>query len=851
MVRIKIKKMAYLLQLTRMSTRPLFWISLAFLTGIGLAGAVSLPISVWLMLAAVVLGLGLLWRFLVQSLDMISLRAGITTGMLFLIFLFLGAARYQSAIPHFNAFDLAWYNDRGYDMLVTGWVTELPDQRDTYTNLSVRAIAIDTGGGSDLKVDGLLLVRVDPNQTYHYGDVLRLRGKLKTPPENEDFSYRDYLARQGVHSYMTSADVTRLPGKQGNFLEAEMYALKAHALDEVYRLFPDPEASLLAGILLGMDNGLPNDLQQAFKDTGTAHIIAISGFNIAIIAAIFLSLFGRVFGPRRGAVFAAIGIIFYTLLVGADAAVVRAAFMGVVALVARHFGRRQDGLNTLFTVAAGMALYNPLYLGDVGFQLSFAATLGLILYSEPLSLLATRLISKFNLPPETVEKISQPVSEFFLLTLAAQITTLPIMAYQFNRLSLVSFIANPFILPAQPAVMILGGLADIFGMIFHPLGQAVAFVAWPFVTYTINMVESFARLPGAAISVDFPLTGVVLWYAALLGLTFGWVPLTNFYQRLRDRFPRIPVWAVLSGLTIFAILIWRAALAAPDGQLHITFLDVGSSDAILIQSPTGGTVLVNGGESLSQLSSQLGERLPLFHRKLDWLVVASTREEEMTALPRLMDRYPPDQVLWAGNVEASYSSRALDQWLTSHVVPVTMAEQDQVLDLGGGAMLKVLAVDPRGAVLLVEYQGFRALLPVGSSFDTLTTLGFGKTIGKVNVLLLGDSGYAQVNPPEWIANLDPQTVILSVAAGDINGLPPLETLDAVGDRPLLRTDENGWIEIYSDGQQMWVDVQRGGPATPIPTITFTPEMTESPAVTESPVTESPSTEFPLTQTVTP
>jgi competence protein ComEC len=827
-----------------MSTpRPLFWLSLAFLCGIGIAGAVTLPISIWLAMAVSALALGLLWRFLVQSLDMASAGTWITSGTLFLIFLCLGSIRYEAARPDFGAYDLAWYNDRDYDVLITGWVTELPDLRDTYTNLSIRVTGLDTGGGTDLTVNGLLLARVDPDQTYHYGEVIRLRGRLKTPPENEDFSYRDYLARQGVHSYMTKTDVTILPGNGGNFLEAGMFALKSRALDITYRLFPDPEASLLAGILLGVDNGLTDDLQQAFKDTGTSHIIAISGFNISIIAAIFLSLFGRVFGPRRGAFFAAVGIIFYTLLVGAEAAVVRAAVMGVVALFARHFGRRQDGLNTLFLAAAGMALFNPFYLQDVGFQLSFAATLGLVLYAEPLSQFATRLLTKINLPQSTVEKISGPISDFFLLTLAAQITTLPIMAYQFNRLSLVSFIANPFILPVQPAVMILGGLADILGMIFLPLGQIAAFIAWPFVTYTIRMVNFFAGVPGAAVSVDFPLTYVIAWYAALLALTFGWVQITDFFQTLRGRFPRIPVWAVISTLTILAVLIWRAALATPDGKLHITFLDAGSSDAILIQTPNGGTVLVNGGESLTLLSSQLGERLPLFHREVDWLIVASTREEEVTALPRLMDRYPPGQVLWAGNVEASYSARTLDQWLTSHEVRVTRAEKDQVLDLGGGATLTVLTSGPRGAVLLIEYRDFRALLPVGSSFDTLTELNSGETVGEVNVLLLGDSGYAQVNPPEWINFLNPQLTILSVAAGDINGLPPLETLEALGERALLRTDANGWIEVSSDGQQMWVQVQRGGPATPIPTITPTP--TETLPATVPPATEPPVLETPV------
>jgi competence protein ComEC len=852
--------------------RPLFWISLAFLLGIALAGIVFLPLSIWLFLAVIALGLGILWRFLTQSLDLASLAKDVTSATIFLVVLFLGAARYQSAIPEFDAFDLAWYNDREYDVLITGWVAEPPDLRDDYANLRVRATGLDNGDGEDLEVNGLLLARADPNQTYEYGDILRLRGRLKTPPENEDFSYRDYLARAGIHAFMTSAEVTLLPGKDGNIFSAGLYALKQKALATVYRLFPDPEASLLAGILLGVDNGLPADLQKAFKDTGTAHIIAISGFNITIIAELFLSLFGRVLGPRRGALAAAIGIGFYTLLVGANAAVVRAAVMGLLALFARHMGRRQDGILTLFVVAAGMAFFNPFYLQDVGFQLSFAATLGLVLYAQPLEQFFTRLLTRYALRtqvdtytgkpatrnpalphegasrsevegsqpatsnPQLDSRITQAsslISNFFLLTLAAQITTLPIMAYHFNRLSLVSFIANPFILPPQPAVMILGGLAVILGMIFQPLGQLAALVTWPFVTYTIRMVDFFAHVPGAAISMDFPFWGVIVWYAVLFGLTVGRVPLKEWIQRLRLDPPKVPAWGVLAGLTIAALLIWRAVLSIPDGKLHITFLDVGSSDAILIQTPRGGTVLVNGGESLSQLSSQLGERLPLFHRKLDWLVIASTQENQVASLPRLMDRYPPDRVLWTGNTEASYSARALDKWLTDQSVPVTVAEAGQTLDLGDGATLKVLTSGPRGSILLIEYRGFRALFPVGFNLDALTELQFGKTVGPFTLLLLADSGFAQLNPPEWIQFLDPHLVVLSVAADDINGLPDAETLEAVSGIHLLRTDENGWIEVVSDGQSIWVEVERGG-AVILPT-----PQTETVAPTEPPATEAP------------
>lgn len=836
--------------------RPLLWISLAFLLGLVTAQVASLPVSIWILLVFIALGLGLLWRSLVNSLEMTSLVKGVTNATLFLVFLFLGAARYQVSVPVFDATDLGWYNDRGHEVLVTGWVTDPLDLRDNYANLKVYATSIDTGDGTDVNVKGNLLVRADPDEEYHYGEVIRLRGKLETPIETEEFSYRDYLARQGIHSIMSSAEVTVLPGREGAFFFRGLYAIKEHALKTVYRIFPDPEASLLAGILLGVDKGLPEDLQQAFQETGTAHIIAISGFNISIIAGFLLTIFKRLLGRNRGAIFAAAGILLYTLLVGADASVMRAAAMGVAALLAHHIGRRQDGLNILFFVAALMNIINPHYIEDVGFQLSFFATLGLILYAEPLENFAARLLSSFNLPPDAIQRSARLVSDFVLLTLAAQITTLPIMAFHFNRLSLISFIANPFILPAQPLVMMAGGLAVITGMLLLPLGQLVAFIAFPFVSYTIRMVELFGSMPGAAVSLDFPFLLVVAWFAVLLGLTYGREPIKEFIQSLKKQNPTFPIWTGIGALMIIVVLLWRAVLSMPDGRLHITFLDTGTSDAILVQTPSGDNLLINGGESLTQLSSQIGRRLPLFNRRLDWLIVASTQESQVASLPRLMDRYPPEQVLWAGNVEASYPARTLNEWLISHQVRVTRAEKDHVLDLGSGATLSVLSVDERGAVLLIEYGGFRTLLPVGMSFDSQAKVLGDEKIPPLTALLLADSGYAPLNSRDWIDFLEPQLVILSVSADNRDGLPDPGTLEAVGERMLLRTDVNGWIEIATDGRSIWVEVERSTaevptPSTPAetpepgmsatPVSTVIPLWTESPTLTEEPFT----TEFPL------
>ena len=785
---------------------PLMWFSLAFLAGIILASLVSLSVLVWGALAFFALFPAILLRILAPRLHPSSLILQPFTFVLFFA-LFLGAVRYQLSIPEFDAFHIAYYNDRDYDLLITGTLVEPPDYRDSYTNLRLDVEKVDTGD-RDLTAHGLILVRASNNQVFHYGDRLRLRGKLKTPPENEDFSYRDYLAAQQIHSYMSSAEVTVLPGKGGNPISAVLYAIKERSLDNIYRMFPDPESSLLAGILLGVDTGLTQELQQAFKNTGTAHIIAISGFNMSIIAGLFVVFFSRFLGPRRGAVLAILGIILYTILVGGGAAVVRAALMGSLALFARQVGRRQFALNTLLAVALLMCLWNPLYIWDVGFQLSFFATLGLILYAEPFSQFANGIITKY-FPTSTAERFAELFSEFVLLTLAAQLTTIPIMAYHFQRISLVSFLANPFILPAQPAVMILGGLAVLLSLVWVPLGQIAAWVAWPFVVYTIRMVELFDRVPHGTIFLgELSIWFVILFYAALLSVTFGGARLKEGIQSLKGRQTKVPVGIGLVVLVLALLLVSRAAVAIPDRLLHITFLDVGSADAVLIKTPSGKYVLVNGGPSVTTLSDELGRRLPSFNRKLDWLVVAGTEEDDVAALPRVIERYPPDAVVWSGNTQASFSSRVLNEYLTVQSIPVENVEANQVLDLGDGATLRVLTTGPRGAVLLIEWQSFRALLPIGMSFEALDELQEGASIGPVSVLSLADSGYAASNPPEWITNLNPELVVLSVDAADQNGMPDREVLESVKDYALLRTDQDGWIEITTNGEQMWVNVER-------------------------------------------
>lgn len=779
--------------LEEIAASPLVWVSLAFLSGIVLSSALPLSTFVWLGMAGALLAVGLVvWRLRPQTRLALLLLPG---------FLFLGAARYAWVQPVITPNSAAYYNDLERKIYVTGFLSEPPDVRDTYMNLRLVVEAIDLGEG-DIPSEGVVLVRLSNDYELEYGDRIRVRGFLQTPPENEEFSYRAYLERQGIHSLLRTDKVTLLPavGDPNPFWKF-LYRVKNSLLYRTYQLFPAPESALMAGVLLGEDNNIPEKLQEAFKNTGTAHIVAISGFNIAIVAAVLVGLFSRFFGKQVGALLAVLGILFYTLLVGADPSVVRAAIMGTLSLLAAQVGRRNLALNTLAVVALMMALWNPYLLWDIGFQLSFLATLGLVLYAQLMQDWAKDLLTRW-FPSPTAEKIIGPLSDYFLLTLAAQLTTLPIMAYHFARVSLVSIFANPFILPAQPPVMILGGLAVLAGRLYEPLGQALAWITWPFPAYTIRMVEFFDGFPGGVLVLgDFSLLFTILVYGALFGLTLFWARLGQTRSYLTPS-------VALTSLIIVASLTWRSAINSPDGRLHVTFLNAGSADSILIQTPDGRFVLINGGSSPSNLADQIGRRIPPFDQKLDLLVVASTQENQVAALPRVLEQYTPERVLWAGNSEASFSAGLLEEWLLAQRVDVVEAYQGDIYSLGRKAMLKVLAVSPRGAVLSVEWGRFRAILPIGVDFDTFDVLKNGEGLGPVTALLLSESGYLPSNPEAWIKTLAPQVVVLSVDASDPNGLPSRELLETLEDANLLRTDVDGWIDFTTDGEDLWLTVER-------------------------------------------
>lgn len=403
------------------------------------------------------------------------------------IFIILGIWRYQLSLPQTNETKIWFYN--GQKINFEGVVVKEPDIRINHTKLTINSKQL-TIDNKKLRVNGKVLVSVGLYPEYQYGDKVAIHCQLKDPEPFEDFAYNRYLAKNGIYSQCLYPQVKLISSGHGDWLLTKIFKFKDRLKSIINSNLPEPQASLFSAITLGSRRGIPQELSNKFSITGTSHLIAISGLHITIITAILMQLALNCYIPRKKA-FWLITIVLagYVTMIGFPPSAVRAAVMGWLVMLAMCVGRLNQSINSLIFVGNLMILINPKILrDDIGFQLSFCAVLGLIYLSSLFEKWLKKLPSYLGL------------KEILQMTLSAQIATLPLIVYNFGRISLVGPIVNLLILPILSYLMIVGFGALFFSLILPIMAQYLFWPVWLFLTYLIKIIELFSIIPLAAIS---------------------------------------------------------------------------------------------------------------------------------------------------------------------------------------------------------------------------------------------------------------------------------------------------------------------------------------------------------------
>ncbi|HET9346412.1 MAG TPA: ComEC/Rec2 family competence protein [Candidatus Limnocylindrales bacterium] len=674
------------------------------------------------------------------------------------------------------------------------------------------------------------------------GTRVRVEGAIRPPPEG---AYGDYLRRTGVAGTLRSRALERLPGADDPAGTVER--LRRHAASALDAAIPEPEAGLASGIVIGLRDRVDRDLAADFTTVGASHVVAISGWNIAIVAACVAALCGRL-SRRRRAVITAATIVAYVAFAGASPSVVRAATMAGVVLIARESGRSGRAAAALGWAAVLLLLVDPHLVSDAGFQLSALATAGILAWATPF---AAWLNARRGRVPGWL-------TECLAVSIVAQLATLPVVLLSFGRLAVVSPIVNlgvvPLVAPAMAAcaVALLGGLATLAGapgLVATLLGLP----AWFLLSLIVGMVEAGAALPFASATLEPPWNAVAAGGAAASIAGVGLARRLDLIGRLRRaratsrrRAPavrpaaagrrgqpsRAPVRAVAVFVAAAMSSLVLVAAHRPDGATRITVLDVGQGDAILVEGARGGRLLVDGGPDPDRLLVELDRRLPPWDRRLDALILTHPHEDHVAGLAMLLERYRVGRVFEPGMRGPGPGYGAWAAVLDRAGAPVrgTLATGDRLAvdDL----RFDVLWPDPgrvprdppdsgRGIndvsiVLLGEVDGRRILL-TGDVEDDVDPVLAGRGLPRIDFLKVAHHGSGTASTVAFLDVARPSLAVVSAGADNPYGHPARSTLDHLRETgaTVLRTDTDGSVEVTFEASAMRVAASGGRPVAAI------------------------------------
>jgi competence protein ComEC len=803
----------------------LIYISAAWVAGIYLGSKIALP---WGIVFFGFLPLCLI-PFLLQYKKHLLLAG------LCLFALLGGCIRFQSSLPIINEQQLQFYNDRG-TIEIEGIVCTEPETRNTASILQLSASEIQTDA-TKREISGKALVHVSRYYEYHYGDILKVTGKLETPPQFDDFDYKGYLARQGIYSIINFPKIETIDTGQGFKPLAWIYSLRNRLSRSLSLALPEPQASLAQGILLGLRGNIPYSLQEALSKTGTAHLLAISGLNISIVIGMLIAA-GIWFFGRRYSIYiwlAFLSIWLYALITGMSPPVVRGAVMGSMFLLAEYLGRQRSASTALAFAAAVMVGIEPQVLWDASFQLSFLAMSGLIFISPYFQAWGRKKVVATVGKDGTAASLCNFVADSLAVTLAAILATWPVIAYYFDVVSFVGLPATFFALPSLPGIIITSAIVAVIGLLVPFLAQILGWIAWLFLSYFILVVQAFNALPFSSVKLE----GIYIWqiwgYYALL---VAFMAAINYQKQLVDffhltaskisssasrasrlTFKPLKKW-VISPLLIATILVWVAFLNMPDDKLHVSILDVGQGDAILIQTPNRQDILIDGGPSPQAIRLELGKKLPFWDKTIDLVILTQPQADHATGLIEVLQKYKVPQTMEPG---VTYDSFTYQQWLklvNDNEIRHEIGHAGQEIDLGSGIKLEVLYppspllkgtlddINNNGLVLRLTWNKVSFLFTADIGRETEWYLIAQRANLKSTVLKVAHHGSLTSTSPEFLAAVNPEVVAISAGVNNRFGLPHSQVVDRLTERlgndRVYLTSTHGTIEFITDGDRLWV-----------------------------------------------
>ena len=723
--------------------------------------------------------------------------------------------------------------DPGAQVTIEGGLLTDPKPFGSLLRLPVRAdtLVLDEGPVPvDFTVDVLADRLADTGASsrsvfeFRYGDRYRVTGRFDSDPTVDRIGF------------VRRPEVVLLGEQEGNAMRRSLARFRSSLAASIRSAMPEPVAGLAAAVTVADRTGLPDDVRDTFRASGTAHLLAISGLHVGIIAVSAFAFSAWALGRRRQLylIVPLVVVWGYALLAGMSEPVTRAAVMATVYLAARALGRQRSILPALALAAALMVLIEPGALGSAGFQLSFAAVAGIAMLGPPLVRRGEELVDRWLYNAGPVWWIGRRVIAAVAISVAATVATVPLVAVHFDAIPVWGVLATLATLPAMPFLVGFAALAAVAGLAVPVLGQVIAWPAWGAGTYVIETVRIFSKLPPGPIDAA-GWSPALLWgyYGALIFalarrriMRVAESAISGLGQALgrarRAYPPRRPAPRWLIGLSIVAAAVSiAAATTAPDSKLTVTFFETDRGDMILIETPGGRQALIDGGENPDGAVRALGKRLPFWDRSLDLVVLTHPHADHVGGLLKVLERYEVDLVL---DAPVEYETGIYDSWLDaagSSAKRRPIAVPGQWIALDQDVLLEVITAGPAAwssdvndasVVLRLHYRDVSFLLTGDMTSATEAWLMERGSDVSATVLKVAHQGSRGSSSQKFLEAVSPALSVIPVGARNQFGHPHAETLErlaaaAPGAHGIVTADR-GDVTVTTDGARVWMRTER-------------------------------------------
>lgn len=727
-----------------------------------------------------------------------------------------GAAAYAASIQLQDRHHISRFLTVADTLTVTCQVIDEPQVSDGRTKFLAEVTSL-SGEVESIRTEGKAYVTILADKRRHerpahipYGSTLTFRTVVQAPGAERnpgEFSYREYLVLNNIYATMTVrgyANVTVSAERNGNpFFEYIIFPSKAFVVKNIRTVMTGDEMYFLIGLLLGDRTELSDDIKIAFMNTGTIHVLAVSGSHVVLVAEIIVVLVGLFRLPRVPRILLVmVMLLYYMYLTGATPSVVRATLMMLVMMLGKLYQQRTDIYNLLGVSALIILLIEPKQLFDVGFQLSFSAVFSIVYFYPKLNALIPRI-------PEPLEEIHlmQWLWQLFAVSLAAQVGTLPFTAYYFGRVSIVSLLANLVVVPLVGVIVTIGLSGALLGIISMWAASCYSEVNQVIAVVTLKFVKWAEQVP----------------YAVVDTATFGWKE-TIFYSVLIGMLFHLGQRSVVkrylfAGLAAANIFLFLDLQRTESQELRVAFLDVGQGDGAVIRFPDGKVVLVDAGPWAPD--NDAGEKViaPYLRRNgisaIDAVITTHPHADHLGGVPYLLRSFSVREAIDQGQHARSKLYDSYEQMLGR--IPRHIVRAGDMLEFGG-ARLYVLHptasfIDADSSNGYSDLNGSSVVFKLQYGTTSMLFTGDAETDAEEQMVRLygdflhsdllkaGHHGSSTSSSEGFISYVRPTDAVVSVAQFNKFRHPSkkvIARLEAYGVR-VHRTDKEGAVIFVSDG----------------------------------------------------